>query len=78
MVRGLGWAMVPEHVVNSSWYMDGLIELSAENIPGSLLVQMGIVKRRDKGAGPILDWMIREIQSMFKLVIPPKSNWGQK
>ncbi|MCG7498253.1 LysR family transcriptional regulator [Vibrio sp. Of7-15] len=66
VIRGLGWALVPEHIVESDWYTDQVVELSTENIPSSLWVEMAVVKRRDKGCGKVMNWMIDEIERMYK------------
>ncbi|WP_299492173.1 LysR family transcriptional regulator [uncultured Shewanella sp.] len=66
VIRGLGWALVPEHIINSQWYHTDVKELSTENIPNPLLVEMGVVNRRDRAYGPIMEWMFLEIESMFK------------
>lgn len=65
VIRGLGWALVPEHVANAEWYTNELVQLSTKHIPDSLLVEMGIVKRRDKGKGPIIEWMYSTMEEMF-------------
>jgi DNA-binding transcriptional LysR family regulator len=64
-MRGIGWALIPEHIANDEWTTGKIIELSSKHIPHSLLVEMGIVKRRDKGKGPIMTWMYSEIERMF-------------
>ncbi|WP_299570832.1 LysR family transcriptional regulator [uncultured Shewanella sp.] len=65
VVRGLGWALVPEHIADSSWYSGEIKELSCYHIPDSILIEMGLVKRRDKGAGNIMNWMFGEVDKMF-------------
>jgi DNA-binding transcriptional LysR family regulator len=65
VMRGIGWALIPEHIANDEWTTGKIIELSSKHIPHSLLVEMGIVKRRDKGKGPIMTWMYSEIERMF-------------
>lgn len=65
VIRGVGWALVPEHVVNADWYSGELVELSTEYIPDPLLVEMGVVNRRDKAYGPVMEWIFVEIESMF-------------
>lgn len=40
--------MIPEHIARADWYDGQLKELSVANINNSLLVEIGIVKRRDK------------------------------
>ncbi|RKF21441.1 LysR family transcriptional regulator [Alginatibacterium sediminis] len=65
VTRGLGWALVPEHIARSPWVIEGIDELSCEYIPDSLLVEMGIVIRRDTGIGPIMQWMYTELEHLF-------------
>ncbi|MEM5527845.1 LysR family transcriptional regulator [Gammaproteobacteria bacterium AS21] len=64
--RGIGWALVPEHIANDQWNHGKLVELSTEHIPDSLVVEMGIVKRLDQGKGPIMSWMYDAIKDIFK------------
>lgn len=64
---GVGWALVPEHIVNDEWNFATLVELSTQHIPGSLVVEVGIVKRLDKGKGPIMSWMYEVIQNIFNV-----------
>ncbi|MBR9727217.1 LysR family transcriptional regulator [Shewanella intestini] len=65
VVKGLGWALVPEHIADSQWYSGEITELSCYHISDSLLIEMGLVKRRDKGAGNIMNWMFAEVNKMF-------------
>jgi len=66
VIRGVGWALVPEHVAKEEWYAGELKELSTEHIPDSLLVEMGVVKRKDKGNGKVMAWMYSEFGTMFR------------
>jgi len=66
VIRGLGWALVPDYLANSKLYTNEVIKLSTENIPDPLLVEMGVVNRRDRAYGPVMEWMFLEIESMFK------------
>ncbi len=66
VIRGVGWALVPEHIANSEWYTGDIIELSTEYIPTPLLVEIGVVNRRDKAYGPVMEWIFLEIESMFR------------
>lgn len=65
VTRGIGWALVPEHVAKDEWYANALVELSTEEITEPLMVEIGIVKRRDKGMGKVMDWMYEELAKMF-------------
>ena len=66
VIRGVGWALVPEHIANSEWYTGDIIELSTEYIPTPLLVEIGVVNRRDQAYGPVMEWIFLEIESMFR------------
>ena len=66
VLRNIGWAMMPEHVARSDWYEGQLKELSTEYINNTLLVEMGMVKRRDKGSGPVMDWISEQLVILFK------------
>ncbi|MGF1874524.1 LysR family transcriptional regulator [Photobacterium frigidiphilum] len=68
VIRGVGWALVPEHVASAEWYTNDLVELSTKHIPDSLVVEMGVVKRRDKGNGPVMNWMYSQMEIMFSEV----------
>lgn len=65
VLRGVGWAMVPEHVVKSHWFNEAVTILSTRNIPGSLTVDMGLVRRRDKAKGPVIHWLYDTTVSMM-------------
>ncbi|TMN70755.1 LysR family transcriptional regulator, partial [Pseudoalteromonas maricaloris] len=57
--------MVPEHVVKSHWFNEAVTTLSTRNIPGSLTVDMGLVRRRDKAKGPVIHWLYDATMSMM-------------
>lgn len=65
VLRNMGWAFVPDHVFNYSIFKDGVVRLSIENIPTSPWIDMGLIKRRDQGNGPVLRWMYQELKTMF-------------
>ncbi|MBV1841462.1 LysR family transcriptional regulator [Photobacterium ganghwense] len=66
VIRGIGWALVPEHVIREDWYAPYLVELSTEAIPEPLMVEMGVVKRRDKGEGRVMNWLYTELARLFQ------------
>lgn len=65
VLKGLGWALVPEHVVRSEWYRGCLVELSAENIPQSVIIEVGLVKRRDKPMKRVSTWISLQMEKIF-------------
>ncbi|MEH6452596.1 MAG: LysR family transcriptional regulator [Psychromonas sp.] len=65
VIRNIGWAMIPEHIANSDWFEGKIKTLSTINIAHPLLVEMGMVKRRDMGVGPIMQWIREELVRTF-------------
>ena len=61
----VGWALVPDHVAKADWYREQLVELSSEYIPEPLLVEIGVVNRRDKQIGPVMRWFFNELDSLL-------------
>ncbi|PSW19854.1 LysR family transcriptional regulator [Photobacterium sanctipauli] len=65
VARGIGWALVPEHVAKEEWYVNELLELSTEEIPEPLWVEIGVVRRRDRGCGKVIEWLYDELSEML-------------
>ncbi|MCL1093811.1 LysR family transcriptional regulator [Shewanella kaireitica] len=65
VLQGVGWALVPEHVAKTEWYSNELAELSTEYIPDPLLVEIGVVNRRDKEIGPVMRWFFKELDRLL-------------
>lgn len=55
LMRGLGWAWLPRHVVQYPAYQNQMIELNCEWVPPALVVEM--VWRRDEPLGPAARWL---------------------
>ncbi|MCD5988285.1 LysR family transcriptional regulator [Pseudomonas sp. CDFA 553] len=55
LMRGLGWALLPRHVVQYPTYQHQMIELLSEWTPPPLVVEM--VWRRDEPLGPAAQWL---------------------
>ncbi|MDD9177313.1 LysR family transcriptional regulator [Aliivibrio finisterrensis] len=66
VIRNVGWALVPEHVLESDWYRNQTTRLSAFHIPDALQIEIGVVKRRDSGMGNVMEWMLDEIEHTFE------------
>ncbi|MGS0674065.1 LysR family transcriptional regulator [Shewanella sp. 0m-4] len=66
VLQGVGWALVPDHVAKSDWYIEDLTALSSEYITDPLLVEMGVVNRRDKQIGPVMHWLFEELHSVLQ------------
>ncbi|MHC8303901.1 LysR family transcriptional regulator [Pseudomonas sp. PB3P13] len=55
LVRGLGWAWLPRHVVQYPAYQGQMVELLSEWTPPALIVEL--VWRRDEPLGPAARWL---------------------
>jgi DNA-binding transcriptional LysR family regulator len=55
LMRGLGWAWLPRHVVQYPTYQNQMTELASEWTPPPLVVEM--VWRRDEPLGPAAQWL---------------------
>lgn len=55
LMRGLGWAWLPRHVVQYPTYHAQMVELSSEWTPPALVVEL--VWRRDEPLGPAAQWL---------------------
>lgn len=55
LMRGLGWAWLPRHVVQYPTYHAQMVELSCEWTPPALVVEL--VWRRDEPLGPAAQWL---------------------
>lgn len=61
VIKNVGWALVPEHVATAEWYAKDLVRLSGANITDNQWVEIGVVRRRDKGIGPVMQWMLQQL-----------------
>lgn len=55
LMRNLGWAWLPRHVVQYPTYRNHLVELSSDWSPPALVVEL--VCRRDESLGPAALWL---------------------
>ncbi|WP_417661770.1 LysR family transcriptional regulator [Pseudomonas sp.] len=55
LIRNLGWAWLPRHVVQYPTYQNHLVELSSDWTPPPLVVEL--VWRRDETLGPAARWL---------------------
>jgi DNA-binding transcriptional LysR family regulator len=55
LMRGLGWAWLPRHVVQYPAYHQQMVELASEWVPPALVVELAW--RRDQPLGPAARWL---------------------
>jgi len=63
VIEGLGWAMVPENIANTEWYKNDIQQLSSNNLLTNIRVEVGLTKRKDRGQGIVLEWLINELET---------------
>nr|WP_086937542.1 LysR family transcriptional regulator [Thaumasiovibrio occultus] len=66
VIKQLGWAFVPEHVANSNWYNAHLNAISSVNVPHSRVIEVGLIKRRDKEMKKATYWITDQLSRMFE------------
>jgi DNA-binding transcriptional LysR family regulator len=64
VMRGLGWALIPEYFAKSDWLV-GIVTLSTDMISAPLMVEIGVVNRRDKAIGPVMSWMFEALDKVL-------------
>lgn len=62
VIEGLGWALVPESIANSEWYENDIKQLSSQHLLCNLRIEVGLTKRKDRGQGIVLAWLINELK----------------
>ena len=68
VIEGLGWALVPENIANSEWYKNDIKQLSSNNLLTNIRVEVGLTKRKDRGQGIVLAWLINELENKTEKV----------
>lgn len=66
LMRGLGWAWLPRHVVQYPTYQAQMVELVSEWTPPPLVVEM--VWRRDEPLGPAAQWLAETFARHLQVV----------
>ncbi|WP_087022334.1 LysR family transcriptional regulator [Thaumasiovibrio subtropicus] len=66
VIRNLGWALVPSHVSESDWFKDEVVELCPQHIQQALIVEVGVVKRRDGATSKVAHWLTEEFRRMLE------------
>ncbi|XKE45894.1 LysR family transcriptional regulator [Halomonas organivorans] len=64
--RGLGWALVPEHIAQYPPFRDHLVALSGEALGTLPVIEVETVSRRDAAQGPIARWLRRILGERFR------------
>lgn len=64
--RGLGWALVPQHIADYPPFRDHLVALSGEALGILPVIEVETVSRRDGAQGPIARWLRRRLGERFR------------
>jgi DNA-binding transcriptional LysR family regulator len=81
LMRGLGWAWLPRHVVQYPAYQAQMVELDSDWTPPPLVVEL--VWRRDEPLGPAAEWLGRCFAEHLKAIwrkrapLPERSSWAR-
>jgi DNA-binding transcriptional LysR family regulator len=66
LVRGLGWAWLPRHVVQYPTYQGQMVELDSEWTPPALVVEL--VWRRDEPLGPAARFLAERFTACLQAI----------
>jgi DNA-binding transcriptional LysR family regulator len=66
LIRGLGWAWLPRHVVQYPVYQNQMVELVSEWTPPALVVEL--VWRRDEPLGPAARWLAERFAVQLRAI----------
>ena len=64
--RGLGWALVPQHIAQYPPFRDDLTHLANESLGTPPVIEVETVRRRDSGSGTIAQWLQRTLGERFR------------
>lgn len=66
LMRGLGWAWLPRHVVQYPTYQAQMVELDSEWCPPALVVELAW--RRDQPLGPVAQWLAERFAVHLRVI----------
>lgn len=66
LMRGLGWAWLPRHVVQYPAYHQQMVELASEWVPPALVVELAW--RRDQPLGPAARWLAERFTDHLRAI----------
>ncbi|MGQ7248769.1 LysR family transcriptional regulator [Halomonas sp. V046] len=64
--RGLGWALIPEHIAHYPPFRQRLVRLASDALGEAPRIEVETVSRRDAGSGPIALWLRRTLGENFR------------
>jgi len=64
--RGLGWALVPQHIAHYPPFLDRLVTLDSEALGIPPVVEVEMISRRDRAQGPIVRWLRHTLGERFR------------
>lgn len=66
VTRGLGWALVPEHIAQYPPFREHLVAVSGEALGTLPVIEVETVSRRDAAQGPIARWLRGTLGERFR------------
>ncbi|MFF7706333.1 LysR substrate-binding domain-containing protein [Pseudomonas sp. NPDC007930] len=66
LMRGLGWAWLPRHVVQYPGYAGQMVELRSDWVPPALVVEL--LWRRDEPLGPVANWLAQRFAAHLRAI----------
>ncbi|WP_136249036.1 LysR family transcriptional regulator [Halomonas borealis] len=66
VTRGLGWALVPEHIAQYPPFREHLVALSDTALGTLPIIEVETVSRRDAAQGPVARWLRQTLGERFR------------
>ena len=64
--RGLGWALVPQHIASYPPFRDHLTTLTGEALGVAPRIEVEMIARRDSAQGPVARWLRQSLGQGFR------------
>ena len=64
--RGLGWALVPQHIASYPAFRDHLTTLTGEALGVAPRIEVEMVARRDSAQCPVARWLRQSLGQGFR------------
>ena len=66
VMRGVGWAFVPEHVIENEWLQGSIKTLSTNALSTPPLLTLSAIKRTSRNWDNVMEWFDNTLNTLFK------------
>ncbi|KXF80825.1 LysR family transcriptional regulator [Enterovibrio coralii] len=65
VMRGVGWAFVPQHIAQMEWVEGSLKVLSTSELSSPPLLTLSAIKRKARGWDKVMQWIDSKLNTLF-------------